>query len=241
MLAFAALLVAAGWLRTVNLNWDGYQHAHPDERFMVWVADTMRFAGDSASLLDPVRSAYNPFRWPEGVGEYAGQPRGYAYGHFPLYLLMLAGRGAAALATALPQLSLPAPLLGGIVLAEYEGLPLVGRVLSALFDLGTLVLLFVFARRLYGSPAGWLAAASYAVAVLPVQLSHFYTVDPPLTFFVLAAALLAARHAETGGRAAWVGAAAATGLAIGTKASAAMLLLPLFVAALLVDAAGQAA
>ncbi len=84
----AVLLVCAAVLRLGHINWDEFQHVHPDERFIVWVADTVRWPGDLGTALDPASSALNPFRWPPGTNELAGKPRNYAYGHFPLYLLV---------------------------------------------------------------------------------------------------------------------------------------------------------
>ena len=67
---------------------------------------------------------------------------------------------------------------------------LVGRRLSALLDLGTVVLTFLLTRlllsRLGRRRALWggvLAAALYAFTVTAVQLSHFATVEGSLVFF----------------------------------------------------------
>ena len=35
------LLVCAAVLRFAGINWDQHQQVHPDERFIVWVADTL--------------------------------------------------------------------------------------------------------------------------------------------------------------------------------------------------------
>ena len=79
---------------------------------------------------------------------------------------------------------------------------------------------------------GLLAAAIYAFAVLPIQLSHFVAVDAILTFCVTAAVTLAARWTRRGGWVTWLLAGAMAGLAVGSKFSAVLLALPLAVAAL---------
>ena len=59
------------------------------------------------------------------------------------------------------------------------------RALTALFDVGTVLLTFLLGRRLYGVTVGLLAAALLAVTVMHVQLAHFFTSDPYLTFLSL--------------------------------------------------------
>ncbi len=177
------LLLVAAALRFYGLDWDGGIGAHPDERYVVGVAEGLR--------------------WPDRLNPFDVAPD-LAYGHLPLYLLMLAGR-----------------------LAPGVDLLLVGRALAALFDLGTVALTFALGRRIYGESVGLLAAAFVALTVLHVQQAHFYTADVLLTFFVLGALFFAARLAEVGRpRDAWL-AGACAGLALGTKFSAALLVLPL--------------
>ena len=177
------ILILAAVLRFYGLDWDGGIGAHPDERYVVGVAESLR--------------------WPHLLNPFDVAP-GFAYGHVPLYLLALAAglaRGAD-------------PLL-------------VGRALAALFDLGTLALTFALGRRVYGEKVGLLAAALVALTVLHVQQAHFYTADVGLAFFVLGALLFAVRLAESGRAGdAWL-AGAWAGLALGTKFSAALLVLPL--------------
>ena len=70
----------------------------------------------------------------------------------------------------------------------YDQVYLVGRCLSALVDLMTVLLVFLIAIRLYKKVAiGLLAAAFAAFAVLSIQLSHFFTVDNFINFFTLLA------------------------------------------------------
>lgn len=275
----AALVLLGAVLRLTDINWDRYQHMHPDERFIVWVASTMRwpsgepgadgpnaFLGELGAALDPVRSPLNPLRWPPDAGENAGKVRNYAYGHFPLYLLLGVANVAAAVGSGdwglgtgewapIPGLQSPVPSPQSPVpvlqhLADYSHLTLVGRAISAFADLGTLLLVYAMAvrlaRRMAGQggndrntdgpapyAAGLLAAAAYAVAVLPIQLSHYAAVDALLTFFIAATVALAARYAEEGGRLVWPAAGVAAGLAVGSKFSAVLLAIPLLVAALL--------
>jgi YYY domain-containing protein len=236
--ALAVLLVLGGALRLYNINWDQFQHVHPDERWIVWVADTMSWPRDLGAALDPQRSTLDPLRWPPGAGDLAGQSRAYAYGHFPLYLLVGTAHLAQSLADwmgtttiALPAVFQPLHAVGRH-LAEYDYLPLVGRAISALCDLATLLLVFVLGHRAFGRTAGLLAAGFYAIAVLPIQLSHFFAVDLVLTLCVVLTVTLAARWAERGGWATWILAGICAGLAVGSKFSAVMLGLPLLVAAL---------
>ena len=144
------ILAVGGALRLYNVNWDRYQHVHPDERFIVWVADTVHWPGNLASALDPLTSPLNPFRWPPAPGEQVGQPRNYAYGHFPLYLLVAVAHGVQSAAAAAGRAGLaPGPDL--LHAAEYQYLADVGRVISAVCDLGTLCLVYVLARGLQAS------------------------------------------------------------------------------------------
>ncbi len=233
-LAFLVLLfLVAATLRLWNINWDRFQHVHPDERFIVWVADSMTPPADLSSALDPLRSTLNPFRWPPGHGDEAGKPRSYPYGHFPLYLLVAVAHAGQAVGEWLGEttLAFPAALQPlhtvGRRLTEYNYLALVGRAISAVCDLATLALVYGLARRIYGGAAGLAAAAAYAFAVLPIQLSHFYAVDMVLTCCVMATLVAAVRWAERGGWLAALVAGAFAGLAVGSKFSAILLALPL--------------
>ncbi|MGC8781315.1 MAG: DUF2298 domain-containing protein, partial [Anaerolineae bacterium] len=243
--ALIVLLVVGAGLRLWNINWDRFQHVHPDERYIVWVADSMSLPADLSSALDPLRSTINPFRWPPGHGDEAGKPRSYPYGHFPLYLLVIVAHAGQAVGQwfgettlAFPPALQPLHTIGRH-LAEYNYLAPVGRAISALGDLGVLLLVYALARRIYGRGAGLLAAAAYTFAVLPIQLSHFYAVDVVLTLCMMATLAAGARWAEDGGWGAALVAGAFFGLAVGSKFSAALLVLPLVAAAWKNRAAGQ--
>ena len=90
----------------------------------------------------------------------------YTYGMFPLFIT----RAIAVF----------------VGMANYDGLTLVGRAMSGLFDLAAIWMLFLVGQRLYNRRTGILAAALAAAAVLPIQLSHFFAVDSFSTVFVVA-------------------------------------------------------
>ncbi len=149
-------------------------------------------------------------------------PKFFAYGSFPVYLIRTLGAFAPATSDIVPWRD---PAL--------VSLALLGRALSALFDLGTITLVFFLGRRLYDETVGLIAAACVSLTVLHIQLSHFYTVDTLLTFFVVATMFFSARFAAMVRRsdAIWMG--AMFGLALATKISAAILIVPMLVAMVL--------
>lgn len=240
-----AILVVATALRLTGIDWDGYQHHHPDERYISWVATTIEFPalGSSAwaRALDPLSSTFNPFRWPataasEGIVVLQDQPRDFAYGHLPLYLGVLATRLAErvgpVLGTLFPdQWSLPADLFNTPLRVEFEHTTAVSRALTGLVDVLTVLLTYMLGKRLHSRMVGLLAAALLAVTVLHIQLAHFALSDPYLTCFVMAALLTmiaSFQAADRGKRAAYLLLAGAmAGLAVGSKFSAVLLLLPL--------------
>ena len=67
----------------------------------------------------------------------------------------------------------------------YDEIHLVGRVLSGLFDLASVLLLFFLARRLFDWRVGLVASFLLAFTALNIQGSHYFSVDTFLTFFVM--------------------------------------------------------
>lgn len=240
----AVVLLAAG-LRLSGISWDDYQHHHPDERYITWVATTIEFPAldrtSRSGALNPIESTFNPFRWPvgaesEGIAVLQDQPRDFAYGHLPLYLGVAATRAAERLGPVLgplvpEQWTAAADILNTPGRVEFNHLTAVGRGLTALVDVLTVLLTFLLGRRVGGPAVGLLTAALLAVAVLHIQLAHFFLSDTFLTFFVtgaLLAMVAAFQSRDAGKRGAYMLAAAFTlGLAVGSKFSAVLLLLPL--------------
>jgi hypothetical protein len=255
-LLLVLILVVAAGLRWSGLDWDEYRHYHPDERFVAWVGASISWPDDWSAAFRPEQSSFNPFYWSpdaqsEGIVVPQDQRRNFAYGHVPLYM----GVGAAALAERLglwlaPHL--PADwlfvrdVLNGAEMIPFRHLTAVSRFLSGLMDLGTLLLLYLLGRRLYGPAVGLLAAAFLAVTVLHIQSAHFFIVDPFLTFFVTAALYCLIRSIDdrspsTAHRSPltgwWLLSGVAIGLAVGSKFAAVMLVVPLLLAAWVVAGA----
>ncbi|MFQ6013922.1 MAG: DUF2298 domain-containing protein [Anaerolineae bacterium] len=212
------LLVGVG-LRLYNVNWDDFHHVHPDERWITIVAMDTWMPADWREALDPRRSALNPFH-----NARSGESRRFAYGHFPLYLLVLISNGLAKLSSLAPLFSRWPSLMEVVarlkVATDYDHLNLVGRVLSALFDTGTLLLTFLLARRLYGAKVGLLATVFLTFTVLHIQLAHFYAFDTVMTTFVVAAVYFGVRLVQEGRVREAVALGAVVALAIASKFSA---------------------
>lgn len=76
---------------------------------------------------------------------------------------------------------------------NYADVTLIGRFLSGIVDLGTLLLVFLITKKIIDAEkikkgvllfTPHVSAFLYAITVLSIQLSHFYTVDMYLTFFL---------------------------------------------------------
>jgi hypothetical protein len=207
-LVLAAILVAAGALRLFGLNWDDGQWLHPDERQIYFVVGGLGWPHSLTEALSP-DSPLNPSF--------------FSYGSLPIYLLKLVTTLLASLWPALRAES---------------NLHLVGRPLAVLFDLGTVYLTYRLARVLFPSPSSrrglrgdaLLAAAFVGLAVLHVQLAHFYTVDPMLTFFVMLTINLGTDVAQGGGWRRQMALGIALGLTLASKVSAVPLILVVLVA-----------
>ncbi len=216
-------------LRLYGLDWDQIQarsqllirlyrakvalgnNFHPDERQILFHVVQLSWPQSLAQFLDPNISPLNPHF--------------FAYGSFPLYLLATTGN----------LLSHISPAL-----ATFANLTLTGRVINALFDTGTILLigclgLLLTSDHTPGRKYAWsvalLAAALVAFTPLQLQLSHFYTVDTMLLFFITLTVLACVVLVDTNKPVRWsllVG--LGYGLALATKFSAAPLAVPLIVA-----------
>ncbi|MFQ5856765.1 MAG: ArnT family glycosyltransferase, partial [Anaerolineae bacterium] len=193
MLLFLILLAGAHF-RFTGLDWDQGQRLHPDERFLTEVISSMSRPASVSEYFNTALSEWNPHNI--GIDF-------FPYGTLPLFLVRF---------------------LGEVLRKTAEGeIYLVGRPLSGLFDLATVLLLFFIARRLYDIRVALLAAAFSAAAVLQIQQSHFMTVDTFATFFATLTFLFAVWVAENGRTRDYVLMGAALGLAVSSRINLAFL------------------
>ena len=203
LLPVLIVAVALG-LRLYGLDWDQGHLFHPDERAILMRVGELRFPPLS-DLGVLLDAEESPLN-----------PRWFPYGSLPLYLLETIQSVA-----------------GNWTDLDIFDLRLPGRVLSALADTGTVIVILGIGTLLYGRRVGLLAAGLLALAVLHIQMSHFFTVDSFMTLFAVVSLFFMVRVAQHGRVADSVLAGLFVGLALASKASALALLLPLVVAHLL--------
>ena len=182
-LILGVVALAGLTLRTWNVNFDGGLNAHPDERSTAcFYAPSIGWPSSSDEFLDPQRSPLNPL-W----DRQNDRRRSFTYGHFPLYLGILTSELLSSLAEPASLLPLSDRILNLMERANHacDGVAVAGRLMMALLDTLTILLLFLVGRRIYGAAAGLLAASLYAFTAQAVQLSHFFAMDPSSTTFVV--------------------------------------------------------
>ena len=162
------ILLAGAYFRFVGINWGEEQYLHPDERFLVWVGSDISPVKSLGEYFDTAKSSLNPHNRGHGF---------FVYGTLPLFITRY----------------LVEEIFGH---SGFNEMTQVGRPLSAIADLLTLVLVYLVAGRLYNRRVAILAAAFYALAVLPIQLSHFYKEDTFTNLFSFLAIYFAVRVAN---------------------------------------------
>ncbi|MDD2482809.1 MAG: glycosyltransferase family 39 protein [Candidatus Shapirobacteria bacterium] len=151
-----SILSIALFFRTIGFNWDQNQHLHPDERFLTMVLTTIKIPTSLSQYLNPQTSTLNP---------YNNNFSFFVYGAFPLNLVKIAGE-----------------FLNKIT---YDQIHFVGRGLTILADVLIVLLIYLISQKIFNQKIALLSSFFYSICVLPIQLSHFYTVDPFLNLFIV--------------------------------------------------------
>jgi YYY domain-containing protein len=224
--ALVAILVFAGYLRLTHVNWDDNgagqsSHLHPDERFLTQIGTTVRGPSSIANFFDTTTSAMNPYNIKNQDGS---RQTDFVYGTLPLFLNKAVSSHLHALSLGYWDNT-----------DSYDEFNLSGRALSALFDLATVVFIFLLGRELVNRQVGLLGAFLYALSPFAIQNAHFFIVDPYATTFAAATILFAVRTAKYGRWRDIALAGAGAGLAAACKITA-VSLLPVVVLAIGVHA-----
>lgn len=170
------IIILGAYFRTLGMDWDDGEYLHPDERFMAFVVSAIHPNENEVSFFDTSRSTMNPnnvgYNW-------------YVYGTTPLFANRIVSDW-------LVENELDLRWIGKS--ATGWDMYLVGRYLSAVYDTITIILTFLIGLRLFKKlwPAV-IAAGFYAFFALPIQLSHYFTVDIMANMFAMAAFYMAVR------------------------------------------------
>lgn len=193
LILLSCILCIGASFRLYGINWDQGFHLHPDERAIILYTLPLAFP----SSIDLFFSPTSPLN-----------PHFFAYGNFPLYLLKAVGG-----------------LLGGINpwIATYDGLAIVGRSISVIADLVTIVVIYGIGKLLQNRRLGLIASFLYALSVFPIQAAHFYAVDTLLTCFITITIYQLLRFSQTPSKKRAIGIGLFLGLSLVTKISALVL------------------
>ena len=164
---FLLILGLSFAFRIIGIDWDQKHHLHPDERMLVMVTQQISLPSNISQLFTQ-QSPLNP--------------KFFAYGSLPMYLLK--------------AVSALTGFLAGQKWTGYDYLPYVGRVLVVLFDLGIIFFGFKLIKKVFSKQIALFWMVFYATAVFPIQVSHFFTVDTFMTFFIVLSLYLIVNHFE---------------------------------------------
>lgn len=212
LLLLVAILAVATFFRFYGREFDQHTNQHPDERAVIDYSLNIRWPASVSNLLDRHTSTLNLRRDQiGGCTDTTGCT--YPYGALPIYLDRITGWALDTVLT--PTDAQPR----GHWLTDYTAVQDIGRSWSSIFDLLTILLIFLIARRLYSSATGLIAAALYACAATAIQIAHFYVVDSVLVAFMMAALYFSVKMMQSPSWRAAAGAGACIGLAVATKVS----------------------
>tara|TARA_B100001013_G_C24622549_1_gene447807 strand:+ start:196 stop:4752 length:4557 start_codon:yes stop_codon:yes gene_type:complete len=202
-IALLAIIALALSLRLYGINWDnGIAYTpHPDERAILF----------KVAEISPVKAS--EFTSLFNANESSWNPHWFAYGSLPIYLI----KGIESISEAISS--------PGI-----QDLRITGRLVSTIADIVTLITVYILGARLYSRKVALIACGFIALAVLHIQLSHFFAVDTLQAMFAVLTIFFLYRVARFGGLANSILAGLFMGLGLATKASQLPILLAFAVA-----------
>lgn len=179
----ATIIVLMGFLiRIWHLDYDQGMNSHPDERSNGYYAHAIEWPSDIRGILNGPRSTLNPF-W--DVHQQEGKR--FTYGHFPLYAGVVFSEFGSKSWKILKALGISEKWVEDLSRGRTDpsrGL-LMARFSIVLLDTLTVAFVYLSARKIYGQRTGLLSSLLYALAMLPVKDSHFFTFDPASATFAM--------------------------------------------------------
>ncbi len=169
ILILAAILIVAAFFRFYDRNFDQGTSQHPDEIAIVGHTLGLTWPTSIQQVFDPQNSPLN----------LRAHDR-YPWGSLPVYI----SRTAAWVADQIAPIFNPS--IKGYYLQDYLGAQMVGRTMASIFDLISILLVFLIARRLFSTRTALIAAALVALSVTNIQIAHFYITEPFMVAFMLA-------------------------------------------------------
>jgi YYY domain-containing protein len=226
-------MLLAAYFRYQGNNWDDYVRFHPDERFFTDVASSIGrdYLVFTPHELDAEQRTACMAKYPDtaGIGGYFDarcsnmNPHNvdkgvYVYGTLPVFAI----RWTAQLAN---------QVTGMDQWTSYGSIQLIGRALSATYDLLAVLIVFFIGQKLHSKWVGLLAAVLYACGVLPIQIAHFATSDGMTTMWVALTLLFSVRILKDGAWYDYAFSGVAFGAALASRINVAPLVIAIIFAA----------
>ena len=197
-LLFIGVLLAAAYFRFTGADWGELNIQHPDEDFLSSVTLGIQPVGTPQDQLGipPTQAAQN---WRAISAEAYPDCKAWG-GYFDTNCSPLNPHNRGFSFYVYGDLPVILTRYLAVLLKQMDHLTLFGRYLSGVMDLGTILLLYLIVKRIYGSRVALLASAFSAVAVEQIQQSHFYTTDNFAVFFMFLTLYFAVLIATEEGR-----------------------------------------
>jgi len=198
VLYFLIIIGAGAFFRIYGYDWDEYRTIHPDERQIV------------SFQIPKIHWPKTDYQPPASQWLSTLNPKFFAYGTFPMYLLKVTSFGYQKYFGAKHPVNMYA----------------FARILMGFIGTLTLLVVYVLGRQSGDSRSGLLASLFLCFTVLHFQHSHFYVVEILQVFLITLAVYYGLKIAQHGKGFILFG--ITLGLAVATKVSSLALLAPFF-------------
>ena len=173
------LIIGIGvFFRFYNMNWDSGALLHPDEYGLTNTLTQLHMPSNISDFFNTRISPMSPYNKYDTTGETIanGPDNTMRWGQLPMLIIRTAAEATNR--------------------TGYQELRTLGRYISAIMDVGSIILLFVIARKLFDMTTALMASALFSLCVQSIQQSHFMTVDNFAVFFTMLTLLSAVQIAQ---------------------------------------------